>query len=89
MIDVQRSLITIGQAAERLGLTRRTVERKIEQGVIPAFQLGGRGTAIRIDEHELGGFVPDVSVPDMLVALRDGLANLEFEALRGANSRGG
>jgi excisionase family DNA binding protein len=38
------------QAAERLGLSRRTVERKIEQGAIPAFQPGGTGTAIRIDE---------------------------------------
>jgi excisionase family DNA binding protein len=50
-VDIPRRL-TIDEAAERL--TRRTVERKIERGVIPALQLGGRGTAIRIDEWELG-----------------------------------
>jgi excisionase family DNA binding protein len=51
LIDAQRRLLTIDEVTERLGLSRRTVERKIEQGVIPAFQLGGMGTAIRVDER--------------------------------------
>jgi excisionase family DNA binding protein len=63
LLDVQRRLITIDQAAERLGLSRRTVERKIEQGVIPALQLGGRGTAIRIDERELAGWLAEHRTP--------------------------
>jgi excisionase family DNA binding protein len=53
-VDVQRRLLTLDEVAERLALSRRTVERKIERGVIPALQLGGRGTAIRIDDWELG-----------------------------------
>jgi excisionase family DNA binding protein len=52
-LDMARRLLTVDQAAERLGLSRRTVQRKIASGEIPAFQLGGRGTAIRIDEREL------------------------------------
>jgi excisionase family DNA binding protein len=59
LVDVQRRLITIDQAAERLGLSRRTVERKIEQGLIPALQLGGKGTAIRIDERELAEWLAE------------------------------
>ena len=53
LIHVQRRLLTVDQVAERLGVTRRTVERKIAAGVIPALQLGGRRSAIRVDEREL------------------------------------
>jgi excisionase family DNA binding protein len=53
LVDVQRRLLTLDQVAERLGVTRRTVERKVAQGVIPALQLGGPRTPIRVDEREL------------------------------------
>jgi excisionase family DNA binding protein len=53
LIDVQRRLLTVDEVAERLGVTRRTVERKIAAGLIPALQLGGRRSAIRVDEREL------------------------------------
>jgi excisionase family DNA binding protein len=48
LIDIQRRLLTIDEVAARLGVTRRTVERKIQRGEIPALQLGGPRTAIRI-----------------------------------------
>jgi excisionase family DNA binding protein len=51
--DVQSRLLTIDAVAERLGVSRRTVERKIAAGEIPALQLGGRRSPIRIDEREL------------------------------------
>ena len=53
LIDAQRRLLTIDQAAERLGLSRRTVEHKIASGEIPALQLGGKHSPIRVDEREL------------------------------------
>jgi excisionase family DNA binding protein len=53
LIDVQRRLLTIDEVAERLGLSRHTVERKIAAGEIPALQLGGRHSPIRVDEREL------------------------------------
>jgi excisionase family DNA binding protein len=53
IVDVQRPLLTLDEVAERLGVTRRTVERKIAAGLIPALQLGGRRSAIRVDEREL------------------------------------
>jgi excisionase family DNA binding protein len=62
-IDVQRRLLTIDEAAERLGLSRRTVQRKIASGEIPAFQLGGKGTAIRIDERELERWLESEPAP--------------------------
>ena len=46
-------LLTLDQVAERLQLSRRTVERKIQEEEIPSLQLGGPRTAIRVDEAEL------------------------------------
>jgi excisionase family DNA binding protein len=50
---VQRHLLTLDQVAERLGVSRRTVERKIAAGEIPALRLGGARSPLRIDEAEL------------------------------------
>jgi excisionase family DNA binding protein len=38
--------------ARRLGVHRNTVYRLIESGELPAFQLGGRGYTLRVDELE-------------------------------------
>jgi excisionase family DNA binding protein len=40
--------LTVAQAADRLGVTHQTVRRKIAQGELPAVQLGGPGSHIRI-----------------------------------------
>jgi len=46
-------LLTVRQAANRLGVHEDTVWRRIRRGDLPAVQLGGRGTAVRIDESQL------------------------------------
>lgn len=53
IVDVQRQLLTLDEVAERLRVTRRAVERKVRAGELPALQLGGPRTAIRVDEREL------------------------------------
>jgi excisionase family DNA binding protein len=40
--------LTVAEAADLLGVTHQTVRRKITLGHIPAVQLGGRGSHIRI-----------------------------------------
>lgn len=52
-VDVQRRLLTLDEVAERLRVTRRTVERKIKRGELPALQLGGKRTSLRVDAREL------------------------------------
>jgi excisionase family DNA binding protein len=51
--DVHSRLLTIDAVAERLAVSRRTVERESAAGEIPALQLGGRRSPIRVDEREL------------------------------------
>jgi excisionase family DNA binding protein len=59
LTDVQGRLLTIDEVAERLGLSRRTVERKIATGEIPSLQLGGPRTAIRVDALELAEWLTE------------------------------
>ena len=51
--DVYGQLLTLDQVAERLQCSRRTAERCIAQQEIPALQLGGPRTAVRVDPTEL------------------------------------
>ena len=53
IVDLRRRLLTLDEVAERLHVTRRTVERKIRVGELPALQLGGPCTPLRVDEREL------------------------------------
>jgi excisionase family DNA binding protein len=48
-----RRFLTIRETARRLGVHEDTVCRRIANGEIPAVQLGGPGSAVRIDELEL------------------------------------
>jgi excisionase family DNA binding protein len=48
-----RELLTVPEAAERLRLHPQTVWRMIYEGRLPALQLGGPGTSVRIDAGEL------------------------------------
>jgi len=56
-IDVQRRLLTLDEVASTLGLSRRTVERRVKAGEIPALQLGGPRTAIRVPVDELDAWL--------------------------------
>jgi excisionase family DNA binding protein len=47
--EAQPALIDIPTAAARLGLSITTVRRKIREGEIPAYRMGGAQTVIRID----------------------------------------
>jgi excisionase family DNA binding protein len=46
-------LLRIPEAAERLNISRASVYRWIEEGRLPAIQLGGRGAPLRIPAAEL------------------------------------
>lgn len=54
---LSRPLLTIRQAAEVLGVSERTVRRRIASGELLAVQLGQPGTAVRVDADELERFV--------------------------------
>jgi excisionase family DNA binding protein len=49
----RHELLTVKEVASRLRLHPMTVRRMIEEGAIPAVQLAGKGTSIRIDAAEL------------------------------------
>jgi excisionase family DNA binding protein len=46
-------LLRIPQAAERLNVSRASVYRWIAEGRLPAVQLGGRGSPLRVSAREL------------------------------------
>jgi excisionase family DNA binding protein len=48
-----RELLTVKEAAAELRVHPMTVRRMIALGRVPAVQLGGPGTAVRIDRAEL------------------------------------
>jgi excisionase family DNA binding protein len=48
-----RQLLTCREVAARLRLSERQVRRLIATGELPAYQLGGRGTAIRVPADQL------------------------------------
>jgi excisionase family DNA binding protein len=48
-----RPLLRVSEAAELLDVSPKWVRRKIADGTIPALQLGGPGSAVRIDRDEL------------------------------------
>jgi excisionase family DNA binding protein len=51
-IEHQR-LLTISQTADRLNVSTVTVRRLVRRGDLPAVQLGGKGSAVRVAEAEL------------------------------------
>ena len=46
-------LLMISETAERLKVSTVTVRRLIRRGELPAVQLGGKGSAVRVAEAEL------------------------------------
>jgi excisionase family DNA binding protein len=49
--------LRVRDVAEKLDVDKALVYRLIESGQLPAFQLGGRGCSIRIDESELDAWI--------------------------------
>jgi excisionase family DNA binding protein len=50
-------LLRIREAAERLNVSRASIYRWIDEGRVPAVQLGGRGAPLRIPEDELDAWL--------------------------------
>lgn len=58
MLREATHLLTVHEAAERLGQHEETVRRKIREGTIPALRLGhGPRAPIRVDEDELDAWL--------------------------------
>jgi excisionase family DNA binding protein len=57
LTDANQRLLSVAEAAKLLGLHPMTVRRKIRAGQLPAVQLGGSGTAIRIPAGELDAWL--------------------------------
>jgi excisionase family DNA binding protein len=53
----KRRLLTVREVAARLRVSGRTVQRLIERDDLPSLQLGGPGSAIRIDESEFDAWL--------------------------------
>ena len=47
-------LLTAGQVAKRLQISKATISKLVANGELPAIQLCGPGSTIRIDAGELG-----------------------------------
>ncbi len=88
-------LLTIEEAAKRLNVSRATAYRMVYDGRLPTLQLGGRGSALRVDEAELeqwlygdaGGLTPfdarslaERGVPDKGQSTAPALAGQEAAA---------
>jgi excisionase family DNA binding protein len=50
-------LLRIPEAAERLNVSRASIYRWIDEGRLPAIQLGGRGAPIRVPAEELDEWI--------------------------------
>jgi excisionase family DNA binding protein len=59
----EHRLLTVREVARALGVSEVTVRRRIETGELPARQLGGPGTSIRVDAGELQAWL-DADPPD-------------------------
>lgn len=53
----QPRLIDIPTAAVRLGISISSLRRKVAAGEVPAYRMGGPGTAIRLDPVELDAWL--------------------------------
>jgi excisionase family DNA binding protein len=58
----RRELLSPAEVAERLGVTRQTIYRKIHSGQMPALRLGDDGP-LRVDAAELDEWLAANAVP--------------------------
>ncbi len=52
-------LLTLGETAARLGLSRSSVYRKVRSGELPAVRLGRRGTSLRVRPEALERWISE------------------------------
>ncbi len=57
--ETRTRLLTVEEAAKRLNVSRATACRMVYDGRLPTLQLGGRGSALRVDEAELERWLYD------------------------------
>jgi len=57
-----RQFLTVAEVAMRLGVSAPTIRRRIASGEIPAVQLGGPGTSVRVPHAALRAWL--WAVPD-------------------------
>src|SRR4051794_33268110 len=63
IVDTHEPFLAVKQVAHELGISPATVRRRIEAGELPAVQLGGPGSAVRIPRAALDAWLwsnPDV-----------------------------
>jgi excisionase family DNA binding protein len=58
----RHELLSRAEVAERLGVTRQTVYRKIHSGQMPALRLGGELGPLRVDAAELERWLEENAV---------------------------
>lgn len=64
-LDTQTRLLTVGQVAERLGVSPQTVRRWADQGFIPVARTPGRQR--RFDAGQVDAFAATVTPNPLLV----------------------
>jgi excisionase family DNA binding protein len=57
-VETER-LLTVGEVAKKLQVSKPTVYRLIQNGHLPALQLAGPGSTLRIAVHELEAWLFD------------------------------
>jgi excisionase family DNA binding protein len=55
----ERRLLTSGQVAGRLAVSKQTVYRLVATDDLPAIRLGGAGRSLRVDEADLEEWLRD------------------------------
>jgi excisionase family DNA binding protein len=56
--------LRVREVAERLDVDKSTVYRLVQTGGLPALQLRGRGSTVRIDERELDAWLYEQGWPE-------------------------
>lgn len=64
-------LLRISVAADRLNVTRASLYRWVMEGRIPAVELGGPGSPLRIPADELGSWLRDNRVCPVCAAIEE------------------
>jgi excisionase family DNA binding protein len=74
--------LSITEAAEELGLSQQTIRDAIRKGDLPAYQPGGKGTAVRILRHDWKVWIADGRVGAKRVVAKKVAARVAEERRR-------